>query len=171
MNRERRAFEFRAVDDGGAVLVGTAMPYNSRGQVGRFTESFIPGSLSYDDVLVNVEHRADRILTRSGAGLTLTETPDALMAAIRLPDTSEGRDVRELVSQRVIRGLSIEFRCKRERWEGTHRSVLAAHLDALAVCCRPAYAGATIGEAGEMRSEDHLFNLQGAPRIRRWRYL
>ena len=56
MVRERRAFEFRAVDDGGAVLEGVAMPFGSRGQVGRFTEEFRPGSITYGDVLVNVLH-------------------------------------------------------------------------------------------------------------------
>ena len=156
MALERRAFEFRAVNDGGSVLEGVAMPYGSRGNVGRFTESFVAGSLSYTDVIVNVEHRSDRILTRTGAGLTLVDGRDALTATIRLPDTSEGRDVRELVSQKVLRGLSVEFRCVRDKWTGTHREILQANLDSIAVCARPAYAAATLTANGEMRSEEFL---------------
>ena len=85
---ERRAFEFRAIKDDGAIE-GVAVPYGSRGTVGRFSEEFRAGSLSYTDVLCNVSHNAERILARTGAGLTLTETREALVARIELPDTSE----------------------------------------------------------------------------------
>ena len=174
MIRERRAFELRAATDGSAGLEGIAMPFGSRGQVGRFTEEFTPGSLSFDDVLVNVLHDPGRILARTGGGLVLTESRDAIRAAIALPDTQEGRDTRELVKAGVLRGLSVEFFAKRDRWEGTHRTVMDARLDAIGIVARPAYAGATIGAAGEMRSEDHLASVclrHTNKGIRRWRSL
>ena len=170
MVRERRAFELRAVDDDGTLL-GIAMPFGTRGQVGRFTEQFEPGSITYDDVLVNVMHDPQRLVARTGAGLTLSESREALEARITLPDTTEGRDAAVGVRDRLYRGLSIEFRCKRDEWQGSHRIVHAAFMDAIGIVARPAYAGATITTSGELRSEDHLRSLQGATRIRRWRSL
>ena len=167
---ERRAFELRAVDDGKA-LVGVVMPYGTRGRVGRFTETFVAGSLEYRDVLVNVLHDPGRIVARSGAGLTLTDTPEALTARITLPDTQEGRDTRELVSRGVLKGLSVEFMAKRDVWQGTHRIVEAAHLDAFAIVARPAYAGATIAEGRELRSETFLAGRAGPRGGRVWRSL
>ena len=174
MIRERRAFELRAATDGSAELEGIAMPFGSRGKVGRFTEEFTPGSLEYSDVLVNVLHDPGRIVARSGGGLVLTESRDALRAAITLPDTQEGRDTRELVKARVLTGLSVEFFAKRDRWEGTHRIVEEARLDAIGIVARPAYAGATIAEGREQRSEDFLASVclrHTNKGIRRWRSL
>lgn len=156
MNLERRGFELRAVSDEGATLEGVAMPFNSRGTVGRFTEEFMPGSLKYGDVLVNLQHNPDRIVARTDGGLTLAETREALLARIELPDTGEGRDARVLVSKGVLRGLSVEFRAIKDRWQGTHRIIEEAMLDSIGIVARPAYAGATIGPAGEMRSVDYL---------------
>lgn len=172
MIRERRAFELRAATDGGAELEGIAMPFGSRGQVGRFTEEFTPGSLSFDDVLVNVLHDPGRILARSGGGLVLRESREALRAAITLPDTQEGRDTRELVKAGVLRGLSVEFRCERDEWRGTHRIVHKAFMDAIGIVARPAYAGATIAEGRELRSEDFFAGkVSTKGRVRRWRSL
>ena len=61
---ERRAFELRSEDDG-AVLAGVALPYASRGSVGRFTEEFRAGGLQLrgpSGVLLNVLHVSDRLL-------------------------------------------------------------------------------------------------------------
>lgn len=169
---ERRAFELRAVDDG-AALEGIAMPYGSQGRVGRFTEEFRAGSLDYSDVLVNLFHDPSRVVARTdGGGLTLTETDGALRARIELPDTTEGRDARELVRRNILRGLSIEFKATRDEWRGTHRIVSAARLSGIGIVARPAYAGATIAEGRELRSEDHLAALNGrGVRRMRWRSL
>ena len=53
----------------------------------------------------------------------------------------------------------MEFRCRRDEWVGSHRIVHEALLDAVAVVARPAYAGAVINSAGEMRCED-FFELR-----------
>ena len=170
MVRERRGFELRAVTDG--VLLGIAMPYGSRGQVGRFSEEFRPGSLTFDDVIVNVQHDMKRLLARTGAGLTLTESRSALEARIELPDTTEGRDASVNAANGLYTGLSIEFFAKRDEWQGTHRVVHEARLDAIAVCARPAYAGATLNGLQEMRSEDFLELRGPAPKgTIRWRSL
>ena len=170
---ERRAFEFRAEDDG-QVLAGVAMPYGSRGAVGRFTESFTPGGLQFapSGVLLNVLHVSDRLLARyPDGGLELTDSEEALRARVALPDTTEGRDCRELVKAGVLRGFSIEFRAIRDSWTGTHRTVEEAILSGIGIVASPAYAGAVISDGREMRSEDFLLLRSADKRVRRWRSL
>ena len=157
---ERRSFELRAVpDSSGAVLEGVAVPWNSPGKVGRFTETFKRGSLSFDgDILVNVQHDQKRVVARNNAagGLALWDDPKGLRTRIVLPDTQEGRDTRVLVSQGILAGLSIEFRALEDRWAGNHRTILSAELDAIGIVSRPAYAGATIAEGRSLDSEAFL---------------
>ena len=157
---ERRSFELRAVpDSSGAVLEGIAVPWNSTGRVGRFTESFKRASLSFDgDILVNVQHDSKRVVARNtpAGGLALWDDPKGLRSRINLPDTQEGRDTRVLVSQGILGGLSIEFRAFEDRWAGNHRTILKAELDAIGIVSRPAYAGATISEGRSLDSETFL---------------
>ena len=170
---ERRAFEFRAEDDG-AVLAGVALPYASRGSVGRFTEEFRAGGLQFapSGVLLNVLHVSDRLLARyPDGGLELADGPAALRARVVLPDTTEGRDTRELVKAGVLRGFSVEFRALKDVWAGTHRVVEEAVLSGIGIVASPAYAGAVISDGREMRSEDFL-SLRAADKGRRvWRSL
>ena len=161
---ERRSFEIRAVPEtSGAVLEGVAVPWDSPGRVGRFTETFKRGSLNFDgDVLVNVQHESSRVVARNtpAGGLALWDDPKGLMSRINLPDTQEGRDTRTLVSQGILAGLSIEFRALEDRWAGSHRTVLKAELDAIGIVSRPAYAGATISEGRSVESATYLENRQ-----------
>ena len=157
---ERRSFELRAVPEtSGAVLEGVAVPWDSPGRVGRFTETFKRGSLNFDgDILVNVQHDSKRVVARNtpAGGLALWDDPKGLMSRINLPDTQEGRDTRTLVSQGILGGLSIEFIASEDRWAGNHRTVLKAELDAIGIVSRPAYAGATIAEGRSLDSETFL---------------
>jgi len=143
---ERRAFEFRASDDG--VLQGIVIPYNQAATIGDFSEKFLPGSVQFSDVIANRQHDRSKPLARTGmaGGLSLTDGPDALRARIELPDTQDGRDVRALVKRRVLRGLSAEFRVQRDMWEGRSRTIHAATLTGLAIVDKPGYGGATVAE-------------------------
>lgn len=141
---ERRAFEFRASDDGGTVE-GIVIPYGQAARIADFTERFLPGSLSFGDVIANRQHDRHRPLARTdGGGLSLTDSATELRARIELPDTADGRDVRELVRLGVLRGLSAEFRTLKDEWEGSQRTIREAQLTGLAIVDVPAYAGAGI---------------------------
>ena len=140
---ERRACELRASDDGGAVE-GVLIPYGQTAKIADFTERFLPGSVSFGDVLANRQHDRQRPLARTGGGLTLTDSATELRARIELPDTQDGRDVRELVKLGILRGLSAEFRTLKDAWEGTERTIHQAQLTGLAVVDQPAYLGAGI---------------------------
>lgn len=141
---ERRAFEFRASDDGGTVE-GIVIPYGQTAKIADFTERFLPGSLSFGDVIANRQHDRHRPLARTnGGGLVLTDSATELRARIELPDTVDGRDVRELVRRGILRGLSAEFRTLKDEWEGSQRTIHEAALTGLAIVDVPAYAGAGI---------------------------
>ena len=161
---ERRSFELRAVpESSGAVLEGVAVPWDSPGRVGRFTETFKRGSLRFDgDILCNVQHDPRRVVARNNAagGLAMWDEPEGLRTRIVLPDTAEGRDTRTLVNTGVLGGLSIEFRALEDRWAGNHRTVLKAELDAIGIVSRPAYSGATISEGRSLESATYLENRQ-----------
>lgn len=170
---ESRACEFRVADGGTglAVLEGTALPYGQRAKVGPFTEEFRAGSLRLEDVIANVMHVRTRPLARQGHGLTLTDTPEGLQIRMELPDTSDGRDALTLVRNGVLQGLSVEFRAKREQWQGLHRIVHKAIVTGVALADRPAYAGATLAEGRSMSAAEWL-ELRGNPvRKRAWRSL
>ena len=72
---ERRAFEFRASEDGKAID-GVVIPYGQNAIIREeFTERFVPGSVIFSDVIANRQHDRQRPLARTnGGGLTLTDT-------------------------------------------------------------------------------------------------
>lgn len=145
---ERRAFEFRASAEG--VIEGTAIPYGAVATIGDFTERFLPGSVTFGSVIANRQHDRHKPLARTdGGGLTLTDSATELRARIELPDTTDGRDVRELVKRGVLRGLSVEFQAIRDEWREAERTIHQATVTGLAVVDTGAYAGATVAEVRE----------------------
>ena len=141
---ERRFVEFR-VDDSGTIS-GPVLVYGDEARFGDWRETFAPGSLRHEDVIVNLQHDRSKPVARTGAGLVLTDGEDALRARIVPPDTSYGREARELVSAKILRGFSIEFRAIRDEWKGTHRHVLEAELTGFGLVDRPAYPASVIAE-------------------------
>lgn len=144
MEPERRFAEFRVEAEG--VIAGTAIRYGDTAKIGAFAERFEPGALRFDDVIANLMHRREAPVARTGAGLTLTDGPSSLEARIELPDTVYGREARELVQARILRGFSIEFRAEEQRWEGKTRIITRASLTGLGVVDRPAYPDSVIAE-------------------------
>lgn len=139
---EHRFVEFRIEDDG--AIAGPIIVYGDEARIGDWRETFAPGSLRHSDVIVNIQHDRYRPIARTGAGLTLTDGPDAMRAHIVMPDTAHAREARELVSARLLRGFSIEFRAERDSWEGQKRTVHEAELRGLAIVDRPAYPDSVI---------------------------
>ena len=139
---ERRYVEFRAAEDGS--LSGTVVRFGDRARFGAWSEEFRAGSLSYSDVIVNLQHDRARPVARTGAGLTLTESATELRAAIAFPETTYAREARELVTAGILRGFSMEFVAGTDTWEGRHRVVSAAELTGIGLVDRPAYSDSQI---------------------------
>ena len=129
------------------LLEGTLIAY---GEVAPgYGERIEPGAFGADvgalDVLLNIQHDRARPLTRTGAGLTLTDSPEALTVRADLPQHPEADNALALVRAGVLRGLSAEYFVRDARMspEGVE-VVTAADLVGLAVVDRPAYPSATV---------------------------
>ena len=134
------------------------LPFRERIEAGAF------GDVSRLDAVLNVQHRRDRALARTGGGgLVLTDGPDALRYAAELPDTQESRDAVTLVRSGVLRGASVEFAPYPggERQVGGVNVVERARLAGIGVVDSPAYVGATV-EARELQLRQDGQGLEGA---------
>ena len=139
-------FRFAPLNKLGDTLRGVAMRYGSVAKFGSFSEIFEPGSLTFDDPILNIQHDRTRPVARIGAGLALDDTPRALLINVDIPDTPFGREARELVDADILRGVSIEFVPTEEEWSGTTRTISAAVLTGIALVDKPAYADSVIAE-------------------------
>lgn len=146
MNENELDLEYRyaPVELEGRVLSGTVMPYGEIAKGAPRPEKFIPGSLRFSDVILNVQHDRNRPIARTDGGLELTDSQKALELRATLPETREGDDTIELVKKRVLRGLSVEFRAISEHYEAGVRVITDAILSGIAIVDRPAYQGAVV---------------------------
>ena len=136
---EKRFVQFRQTGDG--TIAGTAIRYGDVAKIGRFSETFEPGSLEIDpDVIVNLQHDRGKPVARTGSGLTLTNDRSQLHASISLPDTVHAREAKELVAAGILRGMSVEFTDVQDRWEGSSRTITRARLTGIGLVDRPAYS-------------------------------
>ena len=143
----QRYVEFRQSEQG--VITGTVMKYGDVAHIGRtYHERFMPGSLEYDDVIVNLLHDRRQPVARTGAGLELQETSQTLEARMVMPDTEFGRRAQELITAKIVRGLSAEFIPKVESYEAGVRVIKRAELVGIGLVDRPAYPNSTL----DMRS-------------------
>lgn len=119
---EGRAFaEFRATDDEGTEIEGHAATFDEPYDVGPFVEKIAPGAFDdvlEDDVRALVNHNPDKLLGRTSSGTLEVGTDDTgLTARVNLPDTSDGRDVRELVKRGDLDQMSFGFEVAEDSWE------------------------------------------------------
>ena len=130
----------------GRTVSGVAMPYGEVTDRGMFRETFEPGAfgpVDEIDATLNVMHQGTRLVARTGGGgLLLRDTPAGLLASADLPATREADDTLTLIHRGVLRGLSVEFRAIRDKWEGNLRRVARAALEGLGIVDRPSYQGA-----------------------------
>lgn len=149
MTPERRYAECRAL---GRVLLGTAMPYGEVATLPWGRERFEPRAFSGAgaDIVLNIQHDRGRAIARSGVGLTLTDSDQALKIRAELPPGPAQDEALANVRAGILRGFSVEFRSIRERAEGDLRIVERAQLLDVALVDRPVYGGAEV----EARARD-----------------
>ena len=145
-------FEFREDSETGlGVVTGTIVKY---GDVATFpwgTEEVKAGAygkLDGVDLYANRMHVRQQPLGSTLNGrVKVTDSPEALRGEVRLPDTSSGRDTAYEVADKILRGLSKEFRGVRDSFpKENHRVIEEARLFGFGVVDRPAYpqSGATM---------------------------
>jgi HK97 family phage prohead protease len=153
---ETRVFEIDSLEvreeADGMHLEGYAALFNSRSEnLGGFTETIAPGAFraslkSRNDIKMLWNHDTGAVLGSTRAGtLTLTEDDRGLRVSAVLPNTSYGRDARELISRGDVTGFSFGFSMPArggDEWnaEGTERVLKSVRLFEVSLTPFPAYA-------------------------------
>jgi len=140
-------FEIREKGDG-MTFVGYAAKFNSRSEnLGGFVETIMPGAFkrslrSRNDVKLLVNHDAGRVLASSRAGtLRLKEDSVGLRVEADLPNTTDGRDMAELLRRGDLSSMSFGFSVVKDSWsgDGTERSLESVRLFETSIVAFPAY--------------------------------
>jgi HK97 family phage prohead protease len=159
-------------DPQGRTIFGLAVPYGSPAEVndgrGPYREQFAPGAFSR-----SIQERGSKVKlftqhdTRKfpiGRATELSERPDGLHVAFRIPNTRDGDEALELVSSGTVDGFSIGFMPLRDRTEpdGTVTRVEAS-LREISLVHSPAYGAALV--AGVRSSRPPLSTRVAAARL------
>jgi HK97 family phage prohead protease len=143
-------FEVRE-DASGMFLEGYAALFNSRSEnLGGFTETIKPGAFraslkARNDIKLLWNHDTGAVMGSTRAGtLTLTEDERGLRVSATLPDTTYGRDARELVRRGDVTGFSFGFSMPArggDEWsaDGTERVLKSVRLHEVSLVAFPAY--------------------------------
>ena len=146
---------YAALRDAAGPLTGTLIPYGSPARIGRVVETIRPGAfgdISGADVVLTLEHTKTNPLLRTGAGLSLTDSTDALLAKMDgAEDNLPWIEARSLVKAGVLRGLSAEFvvgtggdTLSPHPDGGVHRIIHRAKLVGASLVAKPAYPAAEV---------------------------
>ena len=148
------------------TLSGYAALFNSRSEnLGGFTEQIAPGAFtrslkSRNDIKLRWNHDTGAGMGSTRAGtLTLSEDERGLRVEANLPNTTHGRDAKELIKRGDVSGFSFGFTIPGrggDEWnsEGTERTLKSVRLHEVSLVAFPAYP-ATNGTA-QVRGLDKL---------------
>jgi len=145
--------EMRAAEDGeGMTFGGYAWRYNAPSLPLPFTERIAPGAFtrtlkSKNDIRAYVNHDDTRLLGSTRAKtLRIEDRAEGGWVEIDLPNTTDGNDIRELVSRGDISGMSFGFSTVKDSWSsnGDERTLLEVRLHEVSVVTSvPAYPQTT----------------------------
>lgn len=140
-------------DTDGRTLIGNVVRY---GDVSTRTpygaEQFLAGAFGDVDKIntrLLYQHDRDRPLAATGAGLVLTDTPDALRISATLPETRDADDALLNVEKGIMTGFSAGFIAGQERDIAGVRSIRRAALPHIGLVDDPAYSDSVITEIRE----------------------
>jgi len=144
-------FEVRSEGDG-MTFTGYASVFNSSSEdLGGFREFVAPGAFkrslqSRNEIKLLWNHDTSEPLAslRNGS-LELTEDRYGLKVKARLPKTTRGKDVAELLRSKVIDSMSFGFNVIKDSWSegGSVRTLESVRLSEVSIVTYPAYAATT----------------------------
>jgi len=153
---EFRSFEGEIRDVGdGNTFVGYAAVFNSESEPLPFVERIAPGAFAKSlksrkrDIRMYVNHDSSQVLASRRSGtLRLSEDETGLRVEAELPDTTAGRDMRELLRAGIVDKMSFGFTIPRggDRWseDGRTRELREVALHEVSVVTGfPAYEATT----------------------------
>lgn len=152
-------------------IIGYAAVFDSLSKdLGGFREKIDRGAFATslkegDEVHALFNHDSDKLLGRRGAGtLELWEDDRGLKVEINPPDTSDGRDVVELLRRGDLMSMSFGFYNVKDNWETREgediRTIEEARLFDVSIVVNPAYNETSVGVRCEpaMRSLEEYKN-------------
>ena len=150
-----REFRVSTAEDGTRTLSGV-IPYNSLSvDLGGFTELLAPGvfagALQPDaDILCLRDHKAELLMGRTKSStLALSDSPEGLQFACKLPKTTQAADLAESVDRGDLDATSFGFYTLDDNWVADAsgnvvRTLISAELFEISPCSFAAYQGSTV---------------------------
>ena len=144
MKTEHRTIEVRIETDeerrGPGVLRGVLLTYDE--VASDRAELFEPGSLSWpsNGIVLNEQHNRQAPITR-----VIPEVRgDKVVVDTALPDTQRARDLKTLIDNKTLTGMSVEFFAVNEEHRNGVRRIQKAELVRGAVVDSASYKGSTV---------------------------
>lgn len=161
-----RSFESEIVEMDGRTIEARIVPYNVTTIVADppdfrpYPEMFMPGAFERQlrapdrvRVWLNFEHEQG-LRGIVGHGAQLEDRDDALYGHFRVHPNADGDKALQLVEEKLLTGLSIEFDALRsQRIDGVMRR-LRARIDKVSLCRFPAYESAQVLAVREQLASD-----------------
>jgi HK97 family phage prohead protease len=144
-------FEVRAEGDG-MTFTGYASVFNSPSEdLGGFVEYVAPGAFkrslqSRNEVKLLWNHDSgEPLASLRGGTMQLVEDERGLKVSAKLPNTTRGRDIAELLRTKVIDSMSFGFNVIKDSWsrDGQTRTLESVRLFEVSVVSFPAYGATT----------------------------
>ena len=127
MEKERRffqssvQFEERDGTKDENTIVGHAAVFNKDSQdFGGWIERIAPGAFDDvlgDDAVAAFNHDPNQVFGRNGKNMKLTVDATGLRYVVRMPDTTLGKDMRQLIKDEIITQSSFAFTVRTQQWE------------------------------------------------------
>jgi HK97 family phage prohead protease len=171
-------FEVRA-DGDGMTFTGYASVFNSPSEdLGGFVEYVAPGAFkrslqSRNEVKLLWNHDSgEPLASLRGGTMQLVEDSVGLKVTAKLPNTTRGRDIAELLRTKVIDSMSFGFNVIKDSWsrDGQTRTLESVRLFEASIVSFPAYAAttATVRSAPSINADelaDALLKLESGEEL------
>jgi len=145
-------FEIRSEGEDGMTFEGYASVFNSSSEdLGGFREFVAPGAFkrslqARNEIKLLWNHDTNEPLASvRGGSLELVEDRYGLKVKAKLPNTTRGRDVAELLRSKVIDSMSFGFNVIKDSWSdnGSVRTLESVRLHEVSIVTFPAYSATT----------------------------
>jgi uncharacterized protein len=171
-------FEIRSEGDG-MTFTGYASVFNSPSEdLGGFIEYVAPGAFkrslqSRNEVKLLWNHDSgEPLASLRGGTMQLVEDEVGLRVTAKLPNTTRGRDIAELLRTKVIDSMSFGFNVIKDSWsrDGQTRTLESVRLFEASIVSFPAYAAttATVRSAPSINADelaDALLRLESGEEL------
>jgi HK97 family phage prohead protease len=152
----RNAAEYRTEGEGNIISGYAAVFTDANGNpslsenLGGFREIVAPTAFNERSgkVLAFYNHDSSQVLGKEGTNLELSVDARGLRFSLVLPDTTTGRDVRELIRAGILSGVSFGFTVNKDSWTVVNnekiRTLESVTLYEISPTANPAYPDTTV---------------------------